>query len=789
LIFPDTAGAEDEPRPELAPAEDALLASAELGPDMPLGTAAGPAEQLYASIAINDEPKGTFLVAGYPGGEFAVRQADLVSMGIERLVGRSVMLEGEAHFLLGSVSGITFAFDERRVHIAIQIDPTALRGQVVDARRRASRAGVLYPRDTSAFFNYGYTYDDSDYVSRTLSGEIGIRSGDFLFLSDGFYERLDDGGRGVRLRTSLTYENRETLQQGVLGDFIAGSGALGSALNLGGVSFSRNYRIDPYFIRYPFASYAGLASTPSRYDVLVNGNRISSGKLEPGPFDITSIQGPLGVSDVEVVVRDAYGREQRYETPFYFTQLALRQGLDEYSFALGGQREQFGTESNRYGPLAATGFYRYGISDFVTLGGRAEASEDVLNLGPNFTLLAGMWGLFNTTLSYSDDSGDDGLAGAFDYAIQTRRFNASARLLAQSRQYARIGADPELNSRIEAGTTFSYGPFSLDYLTRRPYQGQDTTAYGVSVNPRMPFPRLSLFASLRHIRDAEPRTEFFVSLNYYFQKDYSVAGSFRTIDGNQQYSGAVQKAIPIGEGWGFSAAASQFNDSRGSGHSVRPFVQYNARYASLLADYQDVSVGGETLESKRVAIQGSIAAVDGSVMLSRPVTDAFALVKVDGLENMRVYQGGELSGTTNSDGRLLVPTLGSYVDNQISVDSRDLPANFEVKRYTRLISPAIRGGGVLDFGAKRIQAVAGTLKIWLDGQASPVRYGEISLLIDGERVELPVGQDGEFFIENLAPATYTLSYVGEAGSCSVSLEAPPSDEPITEIGDLTCAPE
>ena len=750
---------------------------------------AEPPIQFYASIAVNGEQRGVFLVTSYVDGDFAVRENDLDSIGIGRSGGRLVTLDGEPHVMLSTLEEATFTFDERSVHIDIEVDPSILTAQVVDARRRPTRANVEYPRDTSAFFNYGFSDDDGEFGSRTFAAEVGARHGNLLLLTDGFYEQLGDTDRTVRLSSNLTYDNRDTLQQAILGDFVTGSGTLGSPLNLGGISFSKNYRIDPYFLRYPFASHTGLAGTPSQFDVFVNGNRISSGSLEPGPYEINNIQGPSGVSDVEVIVRDALGREQIYSSSFYFTQEALREGLSEYNFALGAQRRKFGEESNNYGSLATTGFYRYGISNFLTLGGRAEATEDLVNIGPNLTLLTGRSGLFNTTLSYSRDSNDSGLAGVFDYTIQTRRFNATASILAQSRDYARIGADPFFNTQVEGGGSFTRGPITLRYLTSRPYHGTDRTAYAVSYTPRTPSPRLSIITTLRHIEAEESRTEFFFGLNYYFQRDYSVSTSVRASEGEHRATAAVQKTTPLGEGWGFSAAASQFENSEGSGHSLRPYVQYNARHATLIADYQSVTVGGETEDSRRLAIQGSVSAVGGEVMFSRPINDAFALVQVDGLENVSVYQSGQLSGRTDSKGRLLIPSLGSYVHNQISVDSRDIPLNFELKRYTKLTSPALRAGAVLDFGAKRIQAVAGTLNIRRDGEAIPVRYGRITLMIDGEQVEHPVGQTGEFFIEDLTDSTYTLSYLGTSGSCSAVLEVPASNESIIEMGNLLCTPD
>ncbi|MGD2139901.1 MAG: fimbria/pilus outer membrane usher protein [Burkholderiales bacterium] len=742
--------------------------------------------EIYASINVNAMPAGIFLVFRYPDGNFAVRESDLNAAGIQHLSGQTVTLAGNTYILLDSIEGAAFEFDERRVEIAIQIDPAEMRNQVIDARRRTAPGNVIYPDGTSAYFNYALSHDDIEYSSDTFSAEAGVRFGDFLFFSDGFYERLEDSDRSVRLRTNLTYDNRETLQRFVVGDLVSSSGALGSTLNLGGVSFAKSYEIDPYLIRYPFASYSGLAPAPARYEVLVNGTRVSTGTVGPGPFEITNIQGPLGISDVEVVVRDAFGREQAYSTPFYFTQAALRQGLAEYNFALGSQRRQFGTVSNDYGPAAGSAYYRYGVSNSLTLGGRGEATSDVFNIGPNITYLAGRWGLFNTTVSYSNNPENDGYAGVFDYAIQTRKFNATASVLSQSEHYTRVGIDPQFNVRLDARTTFSYGPFTLSYLTRRPYQSVDRTVYGISVTPRMPTPKLSLFASLRRIVENDSSLEFYVGINYFFRDNYSVSAAARTLDDDYQVSSSIQKTVPVGEGWGFSAQATQFDDSRGEGHSLRPFVQYNSRYATLIADYQNVSIGDDTIENAHVALSGSISTVGNRVMLSRPVSDAFALVQVDGLEGVRVYQGSQLSGTTDSNGRLLMPSLSSYVHNQISIDSRDVPIDFEMKHYTARISPALHGGGVLDFGAKRIRAVAGTLKLHHGDQISMASYGEVSLVMGGKQVVLPVGQAGDFFIENVDSESYTLSYSGKTGLCSAELEIPESDEAIIELGDVAC---
>ena len=46
--------------------------------------------------------------------------------------------------------------------------------------------------------------------------------------------------------------------------------------------------------------------------------------------------------------RDPFGREERVQSPFYFTDTVLREGLSEYSYNMGFS-ENFGAESNDYG--------------------------------------------------------------------------------------------------------------------------------------------------------------------------------------------------------------------------------------------------------------------------------------------------------------------------------------------------------------------------------------------------------------------------------------------------------
>ena len=178
---------------------------------------------------------------------------------------------------------------------------------------------------------------------------------------------------------------------------VASSGDLGALVNLGGLSYSKLYSIDPYFVRYPQQSITGQVRVPSEVEIYIDGQRVRTIKLPPGEFDLHNLTQSPGLRGVDIVIRDAFGREQRISTTYYSTDVPLKAGLHEYSYNLGALREMFGVESDRYGPLAFSAFHRYGVTDALTLGVRGEGKKDAYNTGPTASIVLGAAGLLNAS--------------------------------------------------------------------------------------------------------------------------------------------------------------------------------------------------------------------------------------------------------------------------------------------------------------------------------------------------------------------------------------------------------
>jgi outer membrane usher protein FimD/PapC len=205
-----------------------------------------------------------------------VRSADLAAMGLSVPQGRTTEIDGEPHRSLRSLEKMSFVFRENTLSLEMTAHPSMLPTRVVDFRP-PRLPKVLYPKDPSGFFNYGVTWtggNPGDAESLDVTGQVGARRGDFLFLSDAAFEKTRADQRLVRLSTNVTRDRREKMQRLVFGDLTASSGDLGTGVNLGGVGFSKIYRIDPYFLRYPLAGVGGMVSLPSKAEVYLGGTRI-----------------------------------------------------------------------------------------------------------------------------------------------------------------------------------------------------------------------------------------------------------------------------------------------------------------------------------------------------------------------------------------------------------------------------------------------------------------------------------------------------------------------------------
>lgn len=742
-------------------------------------------------VTLNHEEKGEFFIYLTEDGDYLIKTEDLKKMGLLEAKGKTSLIEEEEFISLRSIQGVRVEFDEKRLALIIHAEPS-LFGKKVFSMRYPKYPKIYYPKDTAGFLNYNLTYygvDRFKYEQTQLANQLGFRRGDFLFLTDSSYsQRKGERAKFVRLMSHITYDRREDLLRAVLGDSFGTSGDLGSTINIGGISFSKNYLIDPYFIKYPEVNFSGLVSLPSEVEIYRDGILIQKGRISPGEVFLKDIPTYVGSGMIEVVLRDPFGREQRVFQPYYFTDRLLKKGLQEFSYHLGFQRKHFGIESNQYEDLTFLGYHRYGLYDSLTAGARGEASEKVINLGFSSTLLLPLrMGVLDASVAWSVTKGRNyGLGGMVNYLYQGRNLSLHLLLRGFTKDYSNVSllrTKERIKFEIDAGAGYHsqwLGSFSIGFSQIKTYQGIDKKNVFAGYARKFIGPST---LSVTFKRDLEThQDEFLLSFNYHFKHGIAASVGHQRINGTYNERVQVIKNLPVGEGFGGRVSLDLYHGKTNENYGSTLQMQYNARYGQY---------GGEFIrlnhqERYSLMASGGLSFIKDSLNFSRPIQDSYAVVKVGDLKGVRVFLNSQEVGKTDSSGKVLIPNLGSYYDSQISINDKDVPMDYILKEVVKYLNPPLRSGSYIEFPAKKFQAFYGILKLRKEEEIRPLEYIEFKLFMDGEALTLPTGKGGEFYFENVKPGIYKGELIYLDKKYVFDIIVPKSEEIIVDLGEVIC---
>ena len=775
------------------------------------------AEIAVVRIIVNQQVQGDFLVSLAQDGELFIKISDFPGLGLKDPDGPVTIIDDERFISVRAVPGLSPQFDRNSVTLHLTADPGLIINRRTIDMSPSGASGAYTPRDNSAFLNYGLQYRDSDddpHASMNVTNQLGIRFDEYLFLNDAIYRKTGSEADAVRLMTSVIHDRRADMQRVIAGDFVTPSGTFSGSLTMGGVSFSKAYSINPAFIRTPLLSFEGLVTLPSQADVYLNGVKVRTEQFAPGSFEIKDLASYGGTNMLEVVIRDSLGREQRLVYPFYSSDALLKRGLHEYSYNAGFLREAFGIASNEYGDYALTGFHRYGVTDTLTVGIQADATDGFVAAGPEVTFVpkAGAITLAGTG---SRHEGDRGYAAMLSYTFQGRIWNARALTRRFSRDFTTISslsAPVNIRDDTAAGvsvTMRNLGTVSVDAAISEPYEGPVRRSVGVTYSKTITGSAF-IYATATTIKEERRENRFFVGFNYTFGPGPTLSARYTSGPGTSSEAVQLQQSPPPGEGYGYRASIERQHHGGTASDIFNPFLQYNGPVGIYSVDYLALrSADGGTRSTYQLAAAGSIVAVGRTVGVTRPVDDSFALVQVGEVEGVRVYQNNQEVGRTDADGKAFVPNVGSYQNNSISINDRDLPMEVSFQETRRLLLPPLRSGSCLFFNALKSRPVTGAFSVRLKNSVVPVEHTEVVLLVEGKPVTFTTGLGGEFYLDSLAPddqdgrdgrtsecvlrggsretrpGVYHGSFSFKGTTCSFTILVPITDDLIIDLGTIT----
>jgi outer membrane usher protein len=733
-------------------------------------------------LTLNGESRGTVLLL-QQGNEFLIAQDDARSWRL-RMPGQPELAFRGQPFNTLSALGLTVSrLDLAAQKIELRAEPAAFESSTL------TLSSLEYRVTPAAWGGYA-AYD----FIATHAGGRSAADGAFSVAGFAPFGSLthqivgrnlwadDDARRDfVRIATTFRHDWADRLISLELGDTVSRPGATGRALRYGGLNIGTNFGLRPGFIRQPLPEITGEASLPSTVEVFVQNQLRSVSSVPAGPFTLDNVPVISGAGDARVVVRDALGREQVVTSSFYVAGGLLRPGLTEWHVATGRLRDDRGGAA-RYGRDYATGLIRTGVTPSLTVEARAEFEDDRSAAVGGAANLGGVLGEFEATAALADVErvGRRGLLGA-GYRYTTFGYNVGLRWQQVERGFRQAGdtdADPTprrvvtVNAGGRLSQRWSGGAAWLEVERQN---GERVRSVNASAHWSITAGATLLFAYNR------------VSEGNHRRAIGSVIASFALGDGRTAHGGAdfgserrqfvaLQRSLPFDEGWGYRAAATH--------SSARTRAE-----AGLAVNLPAATVSGELVDESRqraagrLSVAGSIALIEDTAFAARQINDSFALVRIPGVAGAPIFLNNQPAGTTDAEGRLVLPRVMAYVPNEIRVDVDGLPPDAEITRDRETAVPPLRSGVVVTLGVRR--TAAALVRVTRDG--TPVGIGA-AVVVEPDGTATSVAQGGAFFVR--ADSGRKRAIITERGArCVVEFELAPTDVgAYRTLGPYVCVP-
>lgn len=746
-------------------------------------------EQALLNVILNGEEKGEFFISITEDGDVIFPKEDLYSLGLVNLYEKAIISK-DSISLKSLYPDLKYEINEGEASLYIVAVPELFEKHVLDFTMKKP-SGMSTEGANSFVLNYtlgfgGGTSPETSYFY--LPFETAVSTGDILFLSNYSYNKTEADSRFRRYMSSMIVDDRVRLVRYTFGDFYGYSGALGGSCNFGGINVTRTFSIDPYFVKFPDLPLSGIIQNTSSIEVYINGALVREEILPPGQFSLVNVPVTAGAGDAMIVIRDAFGREQIIQNPYYYSQLLLRPGLHEFSYSLGFRREYFGTENFEYGEPALIALHRYGFTKWLTGGAYIEIDRDTFNAGIDSILILGLAGDLSLSGSLSNERGKFGNAFSVGYAYSSRNLYGRISIRQISDSYANLSlpsTGEKSNWQLGAGLGFyqrNLGSLSINTSYMKMHSGGVYKNVFVVYTKRL-FNNILLLFRAQRSEAEEVRNEFFVGASTFIGNNLSGSLDYKTDGEVSHLSTRFQKEPPSISGFGYSLEIdSQGTGLGGSEVDGAVLVQYRGHHGEYSGGVR--KIGEENYYD--AGVSGSIAMIDRSVFLSRPIYNSFALVKAGGLGGVGVERNGDKIAITNKNGNAIVPDLVSNYGNEISLRPLDIPINYNLNELKRYVAPPYRGGSVVTFNINKVQGFTGRIFFYDNGNKIPAEFAWIGLDVNGELFESVVGMRGEFYLENVPPGTYHGKIFLEEKTWEFEVVIPESEEMIVDLGDIIC---
>jgi outer membrane usher protein len=682
---------------------------------------------------------------------------------------------------LNTSSGLTYTFDSTKFTLDIRV-PVELFELNVFKQKESYK---LEPDKSSSggFMNY-QVYATQANSNNNISGVLDLtgfnKQGS---LSTGLIVNQDSNKVNI-IRTSTYFQKDlpNKMQSFVVGDTVNNDGNWSRSANYFGIKWSRNFSTQPGYIYTPNPIISGSAALPSVVDVYVNNQKTFSQKINPGPFDITHLPVPgNGAGQVDLIVKDLLGNEQIITKNFYQSPILLAKSENDFSLESGFLRKNYGIKNNdyQYQDGFISGTYAQGFTDAISARSRLEFQTGRQAAGGDVAFTLGNFALFQASVASSNDD-IKGIGQQYGVNIENigqflktslsvkkfdKEFSQFASSTGETQPKTRTNAFvsfpiPIISNNITIGlvsqTNWDADPFKNAYISSGyalPYGAN----FSLSYNKR--------FDTLKNWEVAAVLT--------FPLGDYNVRTD-RTIDpnGNKTDTYSLSTNVPAGPGVGWNIINENLKDN------VKANMTLNSnttQYSAQLNVQDGVATG------KRLGANGTVGVLGGEVFASRYVNgSSFAVVKTEGLKDIKIYNQNNMVAVTNDNGTVAFP-IRAYEKTKIEIKDNEIP--LEASSDVLEMNPVAyaRSGVLVKFPIKITKNAL--VRIYLPNNV-PIPAGATVKLASGNENYI-AGRNGEVYLTNLSQKNQ-LTVTWLENKCELNLEIDMEQQQEQIIGPVKC---
>lgn len=510
----------------------------------------------------------------------------------------------------------------------------------------------------------------------------------------------------------------------------------------------------------------GIAQSNAQVTVRQNGTIIYQSYVPPGAFAINDLYPTGSQGNLDVTIREADGREQRYTQPYSSLPIMQRQGQLKYGVVAGKYRSNVaGSREMDFGQLSMS----YGMPANATVYGGLIGAGDYQSVAVGVGYGFGDWGSVSTDITHSitkmdDNSEERGQSWRIQYAKDIAETGTNFMLAGYRYSTKGFYDFQEANERVPNGqqesigyghkrsrtqlnVTQTLGDYGNVYLTGydQRYWGQNGSERNLAAGYTVNLWNITWginYTWTRPVDKGPDNQQVAFSLQIPLGKWLPNANAYYSVTTDKQHKTVHQAGISgtALEGSNLNYSISQGYTSQGQGSSGYATADYKGNWGEVTGGYNYTS----DTRQFNYGLAGGIVVHPYGVSLSQPLADTIALVKAPGAAGTRVENHSGVK--TDWRGYAVVPYVSAYKRNRVALDTQTLAEDVDVDMKTQTVVPTQGAVVVADFKTRVGSRVLMTLLF----AGKPLPFGAlVTLNGDSKSGTGIVGDNGQVYLSGV----------------------------------------